>query len=108
VSSFDADEWVSEVEQTTLMMRRAKGAPIWSDLRHELRNRGVDPEETLLVESYEDESDEVGAVVSRGGRVLAYRVQSGDWTWSDISDGWRESEFSDQVQVGLAMLGRDS
>jgi hypothetical protein len=61
VTGFDADGWVSEVRQMTLMMQRAEGAPMWRDLRRELRDRGVDPEETLLVESYADGSDEVGA-----------------------------------------------
>jgi hypothetical protein len=44
-------------------------------------------------------------IVSRGPRVLAYRVRKGEWTWFDISHGWSSSEFADQVRVGLTMLG---
>ena len=108
MNRFDADEWVFEVEQMTLMMQRAEGASVWRDLRHELRAQEVDPEEAVLVESYEDDADEVGAVVSRGGRVLSYRVRNGDWTWADLTNDWRSSEFADQVEVGLAMLRRHS
>ena len=77
---------------------------MWPDLRRELRRHSLDTEDALLVESYEDGPDEVGVIVARGCRVLVYRVRTGKWTWTDISDGWPDSEFAEQVQVGLDML----
>lgn len=74
--------------------------PCGPHLRSELLDQGVDPDEALLVESYEDGRDEVGAIVSRGRRVLAYRAGNGDWTWADITDWWSSSEFAEQDKLG--------
>ncbi len=67
---------------------------------------GVDAEHALLVESYGDlpAADEVGVVVGQH-RVLAYRMRRDEWTWSDVTEGCEESDFADQVRVGVAMLG---
>jgi hypothetical protein len=99
-------EWRSEVELMTTMLRTNEAFPLWSDLRSHLRELGVDPDQALLVESYDEPpaGDEVGAVVSGTGRVLAYRARSGAWSWDDLTDRWEDSEFADQVRVGLGML----
>jgi hypothetical protein len=105
MSSFDADEWTVEIEQMTLMMRHAEGAPMWIEIRRQLRDQDVDPATALLVESYEEAAEEVGVVVALGPRVLLYRARTGDWTWTDVTNAWESSAFADQVQVGLRMLG---
>jgi hypothetical protein len=102
-------EWRSEVELMTTMLRTSEAFPFWSDLRRQLQEQGIEPEQALLVESYDEPpaGDQVGAVVDATGRVLAYRESSGEWTWDDLTDRWEDSDFADQVRVGLAML-RDS
>lgn len=88
----------------TLMMGRAEGAPMWIELRRELRKQKVDPTTAVLVESYGEDREEVGVVVAPEDRVLVYRLCDGEWTWTDITDRWDTAEFADQVQVGLRIL----
>jgi hypothetical protein len=85
---------------------RTSALPFWADLRRRLHARGVDPERALLVESYGEPpgGGEVGVVVDRTGRVLAYRARHDEWSWSDLTEDWEASDFADQVRVGLAML----
>jgi hypothetical protein len=99
-------EWRSEVDLMTTMLRTNEVFPFWSDLRRQLHERGIEPDRALLVESYDEPpaGDEVGAVVDASRRVLVYRKRAGEWSWEDLTDRWEESEFADQVSVGLSML----
>jgi hypothetical protein len=106
VEAWNPDAWRSEVETMTAMLRSNEEFPMWSELRAELRKLGVDPDQALLVESYEEEppgGGEVGVVVAAPERVLVYRIQRGVWSWEDSSDGWESSDFADQVRVGLEL-----
>ena len=106
MEDWSPDEWRSEVELMTTMLRTNELFPFWSDLRRQLRELGIDPDQALVVESYDEPpaGDQVGAVVAATGRVLAYRWASGEWSWDDLTDRWEDSDFADQVRVGLAML----
>jgi hypothetical protein len=105
VEGWSPDEWRGEIELMTTMLRTNDVSPFWSDLRRQLRERGIDPDQALLVESYDEPPvGEIGAVVDATRRVLAYRECSGEWSWEDLTDRWEESDFADPVRVGLSML----
>ena len=104
VADFDAGEWLVEVEQMTAVMRGSDEFPFWAELRDQLSGLGIDPQQTLLVESYEEDGDEVGVVVAPEASVLSYRRRPGGWAWTDLSRTWASSEFADQAHVGLSVL----
>jgi hypothetical protein len=104
VTDFDPSEWLVEIEQMTAVMRVADAFPFWVELRGQLSGMGIDPQQALLVEAYEEGGDEVGVVVAPEASVLAYRRSRLGWAWNDLSGTWALSEYADQVRVGLSVL----
>ena len=69
---------------------------------------GIDPQQALLVESYENDGTEVGVIVAPEASVVSYRSSAKAWTWTDLSETWPRSEYADQVRVGVSVLHRSS
>jgi len=92
----------------TSIMRGSDAFPFWVELRAELSRIGIDPQQALLVESYENDGDEVGVIVSPEASVVSYRRSAKAWTWTDMSETWPRSEYADQVRVGVSILHQPS
>jgi hypothetical protein len=67
----DADLSRQQIEELTDMLRNDE---TWENLRVILREKGFDPETTLLVSFMEDEEDhEFGVLVTSDRRVIEYK-----------------------------------
>jgi len=84
----------------TSIMRGSDAFPFWAELRAELSRIGIDPQQALLVESYENDGTEVGVIVAPEASVVSYRSSAKAWTWTDPSETSPRSEYADQVRVG--------
>ena len=92
----------------TSIMRGSDAFPFWAEFRAELSRIGIDPQQALLVESYENDGTEVGVIVAPEASVVSYRSSAKAWTWTDPSETWPRSEYADQVRVGVSLLHRTS
>jgi hypothetical protein len=103
----DEDELLrQEIEELTDMLRNDE---TWDNLRTILRDKGFDPETTLLVSFMEDDEDrEFGVLVMSNGRVVEYQRNTAtddaaSFEATDITNDSERLEDYPQVPIALAM-----
>ncbi len=94
------------------------GSPFWSRQRECLRERGVDVQICLLVESFQaDEDTELGVLLTRDRRVIEFELnyqKTGDpkdaviTRWDDLTEDWQRSAFDRAVEAGLVLFDNDN
>ncbi len=109
----ETDEAVIVAPDATWALRESD-YPFWGNLRARLREHGIDPNTTMLVESYEQgatapgvfDAHEVGVLVTADKRVISYRYSYKDEQcaeWDDLTDACPESEYADVVARALGV-----
>ena len=85
----------------------------WVRLREVVRERGIDPNTSLLVDSVEDDINfEFGIIVTRDRRVIQFGFRYTDPScidgklteWKDLTEHWAASPYRSEVSIGLSML----
>jgi hypothetical protein len=98
--------------QTFTSFFRADRDPFWIRLREVVRERGVDPSTSLLVDSFEDDINyEFGIIVTPDRRVIQFgfrytdSVADGKLTeWKDLTECWATSPYRSEVSAGLSLI----
>ena len=94
---------------------RTSTDPFWALLRRLVRERGIDPDTSLLADSFEDDVNfEFGILVTDDRRVIQYGVQysgpsfnDGKLTeWKDITELWSSSPYHREVSTALSILDK--
>lgn len=92
---------------------RASTEPFWIRLREVVRERGIDPDTSLLADSFEDDVNfEFGILVTRDRHVIQYGFQYFDPSfrdgklteWNDLAELWSSSPYRSEVSIALSML----
>lgn len=100
------------VELTTLM--RTSDDPFWTRLRELLREKGLDPQTTLLADCFPDDASfEFGLLVTPDRRCIQFgfdylhkSVGEGVFSeWEDLTDRYRVTPYDQQFSVALDMIG---
>ena len=81
-------------------------------MREVVRERGVDPSTSLLVDSVEDDMNfEFGIIVTHDRRVIQFgfrytdSVADGKLTeWKDLTERWAISPYRSEVSAGLSLI----
>lgn len=96
---------------------RASAEPFWIRLREVVCERGIDPDTSLLADSFEDDVNfEFGVLVTRDRHVIQYGFQHSDASfrdgklteWNDLSELWSSSPYRSKVSTALSMLDEDA
>lgn len=91
---------------------RTSTDPFWVCLREVVRERGVDPGKSLLVDSVEDDINfEFGIIVTQDRRVIQFgflytdSVADGKLAeWQDLTERWESSPYRSEISAGLSLL----
>jgi hypothetical protein len=87
--------------------------PLWIRLREVVRERGVDPDTSLLARSHEDDENfEFGIIVTGDRHVIQYGLRYSDPSgidgklteWNDLTERWVSSPYSPEVSTALSIL----
>jgi hypothetical protein len=90
---------------------RTSTDPFWILLRRLVRERGIDPDTSLLADSFEDDVNfEFGILVTDDRRVIQYGVRYSDPSfkdgklteWKDITELWSSSPYRREVSDALS------
>lgn len=96
---------------------RTSTEPFWIQLRAVMRERGIDPDTSLLADSFEDDINfEFGVLVTRDRQVIQYGFQYSDASfsdgklteWNDLAELWSSSPYRSEVSTALSMLDEDA
>jgi len=98
--------------QTFTSLFRTDTDPFWIRLREVVRERGVDPSTSLLVDSVEDDINfEFGIIVTQDRRVIQFGFRYTDSVadgklaeWQDLTERWAASPYRSEVSVGLSLI----
>ena len=93
----------AQLHRARMLTRALRGDASWASLRDELRRRGLDPADVVLVDSYdEDEGVEAGLLATAGERLIAWRRAYEDDTgasrileWREISGAWAGTSWGE-------------
>lgn len=103
------------IQELTSLFRTSTD-PLWILLRKLIRERGIDPDTSLLADSFEDDVNfEFGILVTHDRRVIQYGVQYSDPSfkdgklteWKDITELWSSSPYHREVSAALSILDGD-
>lgn len=101
-----------DIETFTRLFRTGTEG-LWVRLREVVRERGVDPSTSLLVDSVEDDVNfEFGIIVTHDRRVIQYGFRYSDPScidgklteWKDLTEHWAASSYRSEVSAGLSLL----
>jgi hypothetical protein len=101
-----------DIETFTSLFRTSTDG-FWVRLREVVRERGIDPSTSLLVDSVEDDINfEFGIIVTRDRRVIQFGFRYTDPScidgklteWKDLAERWATSPYRSEVSIGLSML----
>jgi hypothetical protein len=94
-------------------MRTSVERPYWVRLRELLRERGINPDEAVMAQSFPDDARlEFGIVVTPEGRVVEFdfdylRVTEGEGSftaWTDVSDRWEGGPWAQEIATALGLI----
>jgi hypothetical protein len=100
------------IQQLTGLFR-ASEEPFWMRLREAVRERRVEPDKSLLADSFEDDINfEFGILVTHDRRVIQYGFSYSDQSfsdgtlteWNDLTERWNSSPYRSEVSIALEML----
>jgi len=101
----------SQTKELTSLLRTSEDA-FWNRLRDLLRTRGVDPNESTLVECFpDDNSFEFGILIAPDGRVIQFGfdylhrpIDEGQLSeWEDLTDRWPDSPYRESVGAAIEL-----
>lgn len=102
-----------EMTQELTSLFRTSTGPFWILLRKVTRERGINPDTSLLADSFEDDVNfEFGILVTHDRHVIQYGVQCSDPSfkdgklteWNDLTDRWSSSPYRCEVFTALSMV----
>ena len=101
-----------DIETFTSLFRTGTEG-FWVRLREVIRERGVDPNKSLLVDSVEDDINfEFGIIITHDRRVIQFGFRYSDPScmdgklteWKDLTESWTTSPYRSEVSTGLSII----
>jgi hypothetical protein len=116
-------EWVSvdrtgaevarkDATRAEVMTVQLRASRLWTSMRRLLAEKGVNPSDAVLGNSFDDDEDEdIGVLVTAEGTVIDWRRRYDDQQpdideligWHDISDSWQGTHWEEDVVSALAL-----
>ncbi len=103
---------LEQIAELTNLLRGSEEL-LWTRLRTLLREKGLDPARTILVECFPDDPQfEFGIVVTEAGKVFQFgfdylhrQVKDGWFSeWEDLTARFRGTPHQESITVGLDMV----
>ncbi len=101
------------MHRARIMTRALRGSPWWSSFRDELKRRGMEPGDVVLVDAFDDDEDvDVGLLYTSDQRLIAWRRAYADddpvadriLEWRDVTDGWASTRWSETAGTYLQAI----
>jgi hypothetical protein len=103
-------EPAAQIHRARIMTRALRSSAGWSSFRDELKRRGLDPADVVLVDGFDDDEDvDVGLLYTSEKRLIAWRRAYSDddpaadriLEWRDVTDGWASTQWSETAGAYL-------
>jgi hypothetical protein len=101
-----------EIEEQTKHLRSSDDG-LWVRIRHLLLEKGIKPDTTVVAYSFpEDYQYELGAIVTRDGRVYQFGfdflqtdISNGSFKeWNDITENYERTSYKEEIEIAMTLV----